>query len=66
MRLNPCGNCQHVGYCDAFSEWYCKRYERSLGYSISPHKGTFCDVIGQDGDTRLIKAMFDFIVEGPK
>jgi hypothetical protein len=60
-KLNPCGKCQHVGYNDAFSEWVCKKYNHFLGYSLNPHKGHFCDVIGQDGDIRLIKAMFAWL-----
>ena len=61
MKLNPCGKCQHIGYCEPFSEWWCKRYNSFLGYSISPYKGTFCDVIGQDGDIKGFKAMFDLL-----
>lgn len=53
MKRIPCGNCQHVGYCDAFSEYWCKKFNRSLGYNYRPVKGHFCDVIGQDGDNRL-------------
>ena len=59
--LNTCGKCQHVGYCEPLSEWWCKKWHRSLGYSVFPYKGTFCDVIGQDGDTRMMKVMFDMI-----
>jgi len=44
------------------SEWYCARYHRLLGYSIYPYKCEQCDIIGKDGDTRMIKAMFDMIM----
>jgi len=59
IGVNPCGKCQHIGFCEAFSEWWCKKWNRSLGHNYRPIKGHFCDVIGQDGDTKEIKAMFE-------
>jgi hypothetical protein len=58
MTLSPCGKCHYIGYCDAFSEWWCKKWKTFLGYSISPHKCKQCDVIGEEGDVREIKNMF--------
>jgi len=63
MPLNPCGKCRHVRYCDPLSEWYCSKWQRLLGYSIQPNKCHNCDIIGQDGDTREIKILFDFIMK---
>ena len=62
MKLPPkCGKCQHIGYCDALSEWECEKYNVLLGYSLQPYKCRECDVIGQDGDVRLMRAMFDLL-----
>lgn len=58
---SKCGDCWHVRYCETLSEWYCARYHRFLGYSIQPRKCPACDVIGQDGDVRTIRAMFDML-----
>lgn len=60
-KLNPCGKCHHVGYDDTFSEWVCGKNSRLLGYSIIPYKWHGCDVIGEDGDQREIKAMFSWL-----
>ena len=61
MGLLPCGKCWHIRYCDSFSEWYCAKYHTFLGYSINPHKCRQCDIIGTDGDTKTLKALWDMI-----
>jgi hypothetical protein len=63
MTLLPCGKCWNVRYCEAFSEWYCAKYHTFLVHSISPHKCRQCDVIGIDGDTKLMKVLWEMIIE---
>jgi hypothetical protein len=61
--MQPCGKCYHIRYCDALSEWYCSKWHTFLGYSIQAYKSYMCDIIGQEGDVREMKAMFNLIME---
>ena len=63
MKCTPCGKCRHVRYCHPLSEWYCSKWHRLLGHSIQPYKCHNCNIIGQDGDTKEMKMLFELIMK---
>lgn len=60
--LNQCGDCWHKEYNEAFSKWVCKKWHQVIGNCRTAYKCRQCDLIGEDGDVRQMKAMFEMII----